>query len=163
MFGSIRPMVVLAAGVLAIANAPLASAQLVSAGAKNTQALYDCVPFDANGDATVTLTVPYGKKNRMLLVNALTRGISSGQECNQSLVLTVGPASPESFGGSATGRQGGSYTAHGHWWADIDANEANMPGFYYGKPIPVELVVHKQAGDMCHLSCIALDVQMVKK
>ena len=162
MFRAIRPMVVLAAGVLAIASAPVASAQPVTAGGKNTQALFDCIPFDANDEATVTLTVPYGRKHRMLLVNAFTRGIPAGQECDQSLVLTVGPASPESFGGSVTGRQGGSYTATGHWWADIDANEANSPGSYVGVPIPVELTVHRQTGDPCNLTCIGLDVQMVK-
>src|SRR4029434_7070006 len=100
---------------------PVAWAQpLVTAGGKTTQGLFQCVDFDANDDATVTVTVPKGRKWRMLLVNAFTRGMPGVQECDQSLVLTVGPASPESFGGSVTGRQGGTYTATGHWWADID-------------------------------------------
>jgi hypothetical protein len=158
-------MFVLTFGLLVLASAPSASAQpMASAGGKTTQAIFDCVDFDdVTNRATVTVTVPYGKKKRMLLVNAFTRGMPSGQECAQSLVLTVGPASPESFGGSVTGRQGGSYTATGHWWADIDANEASSPGSYVGVPIPVQLEIARHLGDPCNFTCVTLDVQMVQK
>jgi len=164
MFGASRPLFVLALGLFALATAPVASAQPIAAAAgKNTQAIADCVHFDANDEATISVTVPYGRKNRMLLVKAFTRGMPAPQECSQSLVLTVGPPTGESFGGSVTGRQGGSYTATGQWWTDLDANEAAYPGSYVGVPVPVQLVVHRHVGDPCDIACISLDVQMVKK
>ena len=137
MFSALRSMFVLSLGIYTLANAPVASAQpLVTAGGKNTQAVFACVDFDdATDKASCTITVPYGRKGRMLLVDAHVRGMTGAMECNQSLVLTVGPASPESFGGSATGRQGGTYTAVGHWWADLDANEASKPGLVRRSPM----------------------------
>jgi hypothetical protein len=164
MFSATRSMFVLGMGLLTLAKAPTASAlPLVTAGGKNTQAVYACVDFDATDKATYTVTVPYGRKGRMLLINAHTRGYPLGQECTQSLVMTVGPASPESFGGSVAGMQGGTDTAVGHWWADLDANEAVSPGSYIGVPIPVQIDVARHLGDPCDWTCITLDVQMIKK
>ena len=167
MFSAVRPMPVLGLtlglGLLSLASAPLASAQVVAAGGKNTQAVATCLPFDdVTDDAVITVNVPYGRKNRMLLINAHTRGMG-GQQCRMSLVMTVGPAAEESFGGSVGGVQGGTDTSFGHWWADLDANEASVPGAYIGVPVPVELRVAKNPNDLCHITCVTLDVQMVKK
>src|SRR5262245_15771434 len=162
MFNAIRPTFVLGMGLLSLASAPIALADPWTAGGKNTQAIAACIPFDANDDAIVTVTVPYGRKNRMLLINAHTRGMGS-QQCRMSLVMTVGPAAYESFGGSVGGVQGGTDTSVGHWWADLDANEASSPGSYIGVPVPVELKVAKNPNDLCQHTCVILDVQMVKK
>ena len=164
MFSGARSMFVLGIGIVTLANARSASAlPLVTAGGKNVQSAYACVDFDANDRAAYTLTVPYGRKGRMLLVNAHTRGYPLGQQCTQGMNITVGPASPESFGGTVNGMQGGTYTAIGHWWADIDANEAAEPGKYVNVPFDVEIEVARHPGDPCDWTCITVDVQMIKK
>src|SRR5262249_46347659 len=112
MTRAIRSKLVLATGMLVPANTPIPSAQPDTAGGKNAQATYTCVGIDpaTNLSDPITVTVPYGRKGRVLLINAQARGIP-GLNCSQALITTVGPADPESFGGSADGMMGGAPTS----------------------------------------------------
>ena len=140
---------------------PAASAQPVTAGGKNTQVLYDCVPFDANDEAVVSVTIPQGRRSRMVVVNAYARGTGAAQSCDISTNLDVG--TEDVFGGTATGRQGTLDTAVGSWWGDVDRLEAAAPGQFIGVPVPVTLRLFRVGASTCSGVCVSLAVQMVKK
>jgi hypothetical protein len=144
-----------------LAPAPTASAQPSVAG-KTTQATYECRSFDVDGKAVVTLTIPQGKKKRVLIVNAYAKGIGPGPDCALTMNLDVGIATDQ-IGGSTNGMQGVIGTAVGTWWADVDALETANPGGFIGVPIVVTMNVFKASGDACSGTCVALALQNVKK
>jgi hypothetical protein len=150
---------VVLAGLLALA--PAASAQTGVAG-KITETTYECHSFDVNNTAVVSLTIPQGKKKRVLIVNAWAKGIGGPANCNLAMNLDIGVATDQ-IGGSTNGMQGGQHTAIGTWWADIDALEAANPGAFIGEPIDVTMNVFRSPGDSCSGTCVSIAVQNVKK
>jgi hypothetical protein len=149
------------AGVLVLAST--ASSQVIPAGGKTTQATYSCTGFDASNHAVVTLTIPAGKKKRMIIVNAYARPIPLGAAtCGLTMNLDFGAAT-DSFGGSANGLQGSVHTATGTWWADVDDLETQFPGQFIGEPIVLTMNVFKTPGDLCSGTCVSIASQLVKK
>lgn len=131
-----------------VAMASVAAAQDTAGGRNSAFAEVYIFDLDAGGGPpSVELTIPRGKANRMLLVDATMVSNEFGPTS-----ISVGPLvngiALHSAGGAVANCSTGEFgcTASGHWWMDLDAAEALNPGMLIGQPLVVRFYAQEETG-----------------